>query len=108
MPRAAPWRAPSRRPKSAANSRVPFEADAVRRLDPSELNDPSLWRGQIGRKASMRLRNPGDPTHPFTEAVGVVQSVERYEDGAFRLKLITRRGEARWAAIVDILAAKIF
>ncbi len=80
----------------------------MRRLDPSELNDPGLWRGQIGRKASMRLRNPGDPTHPFTEAVGVIQSVERDEDGAFRLKLITRRGEARAAAIVDILAAKIF
>ena len=56
----------------------------------------------------MRLRNSGDPTHPFTEAVGVIQSVERDEDGAFRLKLITRRGEARAAAIVDILAAKIF
>jgi hypothetical protein len=80
----------------------------VRRLDPSELNDPRLWRGQIGRKASMRLRNPGDPTHPFTEAVGVIQSVEEDEVGGVRLNLITRRGEARAAAIVDILAAKIF
>jgi hypothetical protein len=80
----------------------------VRRLDPSELNNPRLWRGQIGRKASMRLRNPGDTTHPFTEAVGVIQSVERDENGDFRLTLITRRGEARAAAIADILAAKIF
>jgi hypothetical protein len=55
----------------------------------------------------MRLRNPGDPTHPYTEAVGVIQSVERDQDGAFHLKLITRRGEARAAAIADILAAKI-
>jgi hypothetical protein len=56
----------------------------------------------------MRLRNPGDPTHPFTEAVGVIQSVEEDEVGGVRLNLITRRGEARVAAIVDILAAKIF
>jgi hypothetical protein len=80
----------------------------VRRLDADELNDPALWRGQIGRKASLRLRNAGDPAHPFTEAVGVVQSVEPEEDGAYRLKLLTRRGDARTPRLDDILAAKIF
>jgi hypothetical protein len=80
----------------------------MRRLEPSELHDADVWRGQIGRKASMRLRNPGDPAHPFTEAVGVVQSVEPDDRGAVRLKLVTRRGEARVAAVADILAAKIF
>jgi hypothetical protein len=80
----------------------------MRRLDPSELHNADLWRGHIGRKASMRLRNYGDPAHPFTEAVGVIQSVERADNGAVRLKLITRRGDARVAPVADILAAKIF
>jgi hypothetical protein len=80
----------------------------VRRLGPPELNDPNVWRRQIGRKTSMRLRHHGDPAHPFTEAIGVVQSVDADRDGTVRLKLITRRGELKTTAIADILAAKVF
>jgi hypothetical protein len=78
------------------------------RLAPHELNDPQVWRAGLGRRATMRLRNPDDPDLPFTEAAGVIQSVDRDEDGRTTVTLITRRGEARSAVIADVLAAKIF
>lgn len=72
------------------------------------MNDPEVWRANLGRKASMRLRNPGDPTHPFTEAIGVIQSVELNEAGTSTLTVVSRRGETRTAPVADVLAAKIF
>ena len=56
----------------------------------------------------MRLRNHGDPGHPFTEAVGVIQSVAPTEGGTVMLTVVGRRGEVRTAAVADVLAAKIF
>jgi hypothetical protein len=80
----------------------------MRRLEQSELNDPKVWRAQLGLKASLRLKNPDDPTYPFTEAVGVIQSVGPDDSGRERITLVTRRGEVRIASVADILAAKIF
>jgi hypothetical protein len=77
----------------------------MRRLEAAELNDPGAWRKLLGRKLSMRLRNHGDPAHPFTEAIGVVQSV-RDEDAA--VVVVDRRGQAHEFALRDVLAAKVF
>jgi len=80
----------------------------MRRLGPEELADPDVWRKCLGRKTSMRLRLRGDPRHPFTEAIGVVQAVRPGASGAGVLVLVNRRGEEREVALDDVLAAKIF
>ena len=55
----------------------------------------------------MRLRNPGDPINPFTEAVGVIQSVATDASGEAVITIVTRRGEERSAPVDDVLAAKL-
>ena len=80
----------------------------VRRLGPDEFGDPGVWRSNLGRKTSLRLRLAGDPQHPFTEAVGVVQAVRTDDAGAEIIVVVNRRGEEREARLADILAAKIF
>ena len=80
----------------------------MRRLGPEELADPDVWRNSLGRKTSMRLRLRGDPQHPFTEAIGVVQAVRTDAAGADVLVVVNRRGEQREVRLEDVLAAKIF
>jgi hypothetical protein len=80
----------------------------VRRLGPDELGDADVWRSCLGRKTSMRLRLTGDPEHPFTEAVGVVQAVRTDDEGPARLVVVNRRGEEREVPLSDVLAAKVF
>lgn len=68
-----------------------------------------MWRAHLGRKASVRLRNPGDPAHPFTEAIGVVKAVVTDEaSGEAIVTVVTRRGQERAAPVADVLAAKLF
>lgn len=55
----------------------------------------------------MRLRNPDDAAHPFTEAVGVLRSLSADESGEPEVTVLTRRGEARGGRVSDILAAKL-
>jgi hypothetical protein len=79
----------------------------VRRVEPPDLNDPGFWRARLGEKVSMRLRNPGDDAHPFTEAVGVLRSIVPDQAGEPVVTVLTRRGEARGGRVSDILAAKL-
>jgi hypothetical protein len=79
----------------------------VKRVEPPELNDPGFWRGRLGEKVTMRLRNPRDAAHPFTEAVGVLRSLSADESGEPAVTVLTRRGEARGGRVSDILAAKL-
>jgi hypothetical protein len=72
------------------------------------MNDPEVWRAHLGRKASMRLKNPSDRNLPFTEAVGVIQSVELDDDGKPVVTVVSRRGQTRSAPVSDVLAAKIW
>jgi hypothetical protein len=79
----------------------------VRRVEAPDLNDPGFWRARLGEKVTMRLRNPGDATDPFTEAVGVLRSLSPDEAGEPVVTVLTRRGEARGGRVSDILAAKL-
>jgi hypothetical protein len=79
----------------------------VRRVHPGELNDPAFWRTRVGEKVSMRLHNRGDDPHPFTDAVGVIRSVEPDEAGDAVVTVLTRRGEQRRGSVSDVLAAKL-
>src|SRR5918996_6656193 len=42
---------------------------------------PQEWRKLLGRKVSLRARNPGSDGPPFTEAIGMVQSVAADDQG---------------------------
>ncbi|MFN2389613.1 MAG: hypothetical protein ABR575_08440 [Actinomycetota bacterium] len=70
--------------------------------EPGEIS----WRRQLGRKVSLRFRVHGDPAHPWSEAVGVVQTVDGDGTDA-RLTVVTRRGEARVVAVRDVVACKL-
>ena len=85
----APWRAPTRLRRNAASS------------------TSEDWRARLGRKVSLRFRLHGDPEHPFSEAIGVVQSV-REVDGRDHIEVVDRRGGVVSIAVEDVLAAKLF
>jgi hypothetical protein len=63
----------------------------------------SDWRALLGRKVSVRYHLHDDPAHPFSEAIGMVQSVA---DG--KVEIITRRGEVRSVTLADVIATKVF
>jgi hypothetical protein len=54
----------------------------------------------------MRFRLKAD-THPFSEAVGVIQAVEG-DAGTERIVLVDRRGTRVSVGAGDVLAAKVF
>ena len=66
------------------------------------------WKKHLGRKVSLRYRLHGDPSHPFSEAIGLVQSVGAGEDGVVRVTIVNRRGEVTSVVTSDVLAAKVF
>lgn len=68
---------------------------------------PEPWKALLGRKVSIRYRLHGDPEHPFSEAIGVVMSVDGSDDEE-RVRIMTRRGEDVEVATSDILASKTF
>jgi hypothetical protein len=78
----------------------------TRRLEPDELTSPGAWKTLLGTKVSLRYRIHGDRSHPFSEAIGMVQSVVEESDGSATLTVVNRRGEAASMLIDDILAAK--
>ena len=97
----ARWRAPSPPPKSAAarNSSPPLERGAR----PSTEDD---WRRCLGRRVSLRYRLHDDPEHPFSEALGSVQSVTSDKERVV-VTLVDKRGKTFDIALEDIEAAKV-
>ena len=88
MLRVARWRVPLLPQRNAAASSSLTAAE---------------FKQNLGRKVSLRYRLHGDPDHPFSEAIGMIQSVE-----ADVVEIVNRRGEVSSIAIGDILAAKLF
>ena len=84
------WRARTRRRRNAAAS-----------------DRPADWGRLLGRKISIRYRLHDDPEHPFSEAIGVVSSVEQSERGT-NISILTRRGATVDVADLDIVAVKEF
>ena len=64
------------------------------------------WKKALGRKVSLRYRLHDDPEHPFSEAIGFVQSVT--DEPATTVSIVNKRGETTEIALSDIEAAKIF
>jgi hypothetical protein len=84
--------APRRRSQAVAFERPTSEAD---------------WKKALGRKVSLRYRLRDDPEHPFSEAIGYVQSVVTESDKSV-VAIVNKRGETTSIAIDDIEAAKLF
>ena len=93
----APWRARSHPRRNAAAS----EPEALERLDASTDFKPHL-----GRKVSLRYRLHDDPAHPFSEAIGVVMSVEE-QSGRPHVVILTKKSERRAIPIDDVIAGKL-
>ena len=68
---------------------------------------PADWRPLIGRKVSIRYALRGDPEHPFSEAIGMVASVEDADEGS-TIVIFTKRGKRLAIRAGDVLAAKVF
>jgi hypothetical protein len=68
---------------------------------------PSDWGPLLGRKVSIRFVLRGDPDHPFSEAVGVVQAV-RATDKTQSIEILKRSGEVVSVEARDVLNAKVF
>ena len=65
---------------------------------------PQDWVPYLGHKVSIRFRLHDDPDHPFSEAIGVIQSVDPSGD----VSIVTRAGSAVTVSSNDIVAAKIW
>jgi hypothetical protein len=65
------------------------------------------WRELLGKKVSIRYRLHGDPEHPFSEAIGVVMSVDTSDRGE-QITIMTRRGAEVVVGTEDVLAQKTF
>ncbi|MGH2820813.1 MAG: hypothetical protein ACRDJ5_09180 [Actinomycetota bacterium] len=61
----------------------------------------------MGRKVSLRYALHGDPQHPFSEAIGVLQTVGP-ADGGDCLTIVDRGGDTKRIPVDDVLAAKLF
>ncbi|HYI43965.1 MAG TPA: hypothetical protein VE174_00690 [Actinomycetota bacterium] len=49
-----------------------------------------------------------DPAHPFSEAVGMIQSVTSDAEGIDSVTIVNRRGEVSSVPVNDIVAGKFF
>ncbi|MDQ3878510.1 MAG: hypothetical protein M3290_09215 [Actinomycetota bacterium] len=64
------------------------------------------WGQYLGRKISIRYLLRDDSSHPFSEAVGVVQAISRDSRGV--LQIVTRRRGTIDVAVEDVVALKVF
>ncbi|MDQ4142313.1 MAG: hypothetical protein M3198_00975 [Actinomycetota bacterium] len=87
--------------RSNASGRTPRTAAFERPSSSSE------WKKALGRKVSLRYRLRDDPDHPFSEAVGFVQSVDD-SGGSTVVSIVNKRGEITRIALQDVEAAKLF
>jgi hypothetical protein len=46
--------------------------------------------------------------HPFSEAIGVISSIQEDPGGGQTLSVLTRSGETRSVPVADIVASKLF
>ena len=73
-----------------------------------EVRSEQAWKKLLGRKVSIRFALRGNPTHPFSEAIGVVLSVEQDDQGSARARILTRTGAVVPVRVEDVLAGKVW
>jgi len=67
--------------------------------------DPDL-KGRLGEKISVLFRIEGDPDHPYSEVVGLLQRVAVSESGARTLAVCRRDGSVVEVAETDVIRLK--
>lgn len=71
----------------------------------AEATSAAYWRTRLGRKVSLRFQLHDDASHPFSEAIGMVASVEEGENPVL-VSVVNRRGETTTFSTADVIAAK--
>jgi len=74
--------------------------------DPSHPQDGPDLKRRLGEKLSILFRIEGDPDHPYSEVVGVLQAVAVNEAGARTLAVCRRDGSVVEVAEADVLRLK--
>ena len=64
------------------------------------------WRRCLGRRVTLRYRLRDESEHPFSEALGTLQSVTPGEGGV-QISLVNRRGELLTLDLEDVENAKL-
>jgi ribosome maturation factor RimP len=65
------------------------------------------WRRCLGRKVSLRYRLSESSDTPFSEAIGVVASVDETDSGPV-VAILNKSGDTKVVPLADIEAAKVF
>ncbi len=71
--------------------------------EPIPSADEQVWRALLGRKVSVRYRITGHSAHNFSEAIGMVQSID-----SVHVKIVDRRGKVSEFALDDFVAGKVW
>lgn len=85
----------------------PQRSAAEKNRSVQAISSAAEWRRTLGRKVSLRYRLRDDPEHPFSEAIGVVQSVNG-EGEDLRISIVNRKAEVTVVSLADIEAAKLW
>jgi ribosome maturation factor RimP len=70
------------------------------------LDSTTDFKQHLGRKVTLRYRVHDDAAHPFSEAIGVVMSVEA-DSGGPRVVILTKKSERRVVPIDDVMTGKV-
>ncbi|HEY2666276.1 MAG TPA: hypothetical protein VGK51_05515 [Actinomycetota bacterium] len=74
--------------------------------DPGESQDDAGFQRRLGEKISILYRIEGDPEHPYSEVVGLLQRVGVNESGARTLAVCRRDGSVVEVAEADVIRLK--
>ena len=74
--------------------------------DPARPQDDAGFQRRLGEKISILFRIEGDPDHPYSEVVGLLQRVAVSESGARTLAVCRRDGSVVEVAETDVIRLK--
>jgi hypothetical protein len=70
------------------------------------LDSTTDFKQHLGRRVSLRYRVHDDAAHPFSEARGVVMSVET-DPGGPNVVILTKKSKRRVVPIDDVITGKV-
>lgn len=71
-----------------------------------DLSAGRLSESHLGEKVSILFRIPGDPEHPFSEVIGLVQQIDR-SGSAPVYRIVRRSGEVVSVPETDVVKVKV-
>ena len=74
--------------------------------DPARPQDDAGFQRRLGEKISILFRIEGDPDHPYSEVVGLLQRVAVDQAGARTLAVCRRDGSVVEVAEADVIRMK--